>query len=80
LGVAMREQIKAVSTPFLFSLATFLVVFILVRQLSPIDGVLGWFKLCSIAAVGGIVYLFLLWRMDRELWNKLFLSWRRMLG
>jgi hypothetical protein len=76
----MRDQIKAVSTPFLFSLMTFLVVFLSVRQWSPIEGVLGWFKLCLIAAVGGAVYLLLLWRMDRELWNKLFLSLRMMLA
>jgi len=80
LGVEMRDQIKAVSTPFLFSLTTFLVVFLLVRQWSPIDGILGWFKLFSIATIGGIVYLLLLWRIDRELWNKLFLSLRMMLA
>jgi PST family polysaccharide transporter len=80
LGVEMRDQIKAVSTPFLFSLIIFLVAFLLIRQWSPIDGVWGWFKLCSIAAIAGIVYFLLLWRMDRKLWDKLFWGLRRMLA
>ena len=80
LGIEMRDQIKAISTPFLVSLIIFLVAFLLVRQWSPIDGILGWFKLCSIAAIGFVVYLLLIWRMDRELWNKLFLSLRKMLA
>jgi PST family polysaccharide transporter len=80
LGIHLWDQIKAVATPLLFSLVSFLVAFLLVRQWGPIEGLLGWLKLFSISGVGATIYIVLIWQLDRELWSTLFFSLRKMLA
>jgi PST family polysaccharide transporter len=78
LGIDLRDQLKAVANPLIFSLVSALAAFFLAREWGPIEGLLGWLKLLSIAGFGGAIYLLLIWRLDRELWNKFFVSLRRM--
>lgn len=78
LQVGNREQLKGLLSPLCFSALMFAAVYLLTRQSSPFEGLVGWIKLLSIIATGGMVYLLLIWLGNRELWTRLFLSLRQM--
>jgi len=80
LGIGAKEQFKAFASPLSLSVIMFALVYLLTKQLNPFEGVSGCIKLLSIVIVGAIVYLLLIWLVNRELCNRLFLSLRRMIS
>jgi teichuronic acid exporter len=80
LGIGVKDQIKAFVAPLSFSAIMFVAVYLLTKQLSPLEGAIGWIKLLSIAAVGAFIYLLLIWLFNRALWNRLLVSLRQMLS
>jgi PST family polysaccharide transporter len=77
LKVGVRGQLKAFGPPLLISLGMFVVVVLLVRLGSTFEGVIGWIKLLAIVVFGGTTYLVLARIFQRELWDQMFLSLRR---
>lgn len=73
LGISIKEQLQSLVSPLLFSLIMFSLVFIMVNQIGPLNGVLGWIKLLTTIATGAGIYLLLIWLAKRELWNELIL-------
>ncbi len=80
LGISIKDQLQSLVSPLIFSLIMFSLVFIIINQMSPLHGVLGWIKLLSIVAAGAGVYLLQIWLVKRELWNELILYLRQMIS
>jgi O-antigen/teichoic acid export membrane protein len=80
LGISIKEQLQTLVPPLIFSLIMFFLVFFIINQMAPLHGVLGWIKLLTTIAAGAAVYLLLIWRIKRELWNELILYLRQMIS
>ena len=80
LDIGIREQLKVFASPLLFSVVMYVTVSLLIQQISPLVGVIGWVKLLSTIAVGALIYPLLIWLGNRDLWNRLRWSLRQVLS
>ena len=80
LRIGSKEQLRGFISPLAFSMIMFAVVFLLMKQLSPFEGMSGWVELLSIVTAGATIYLLLIWRGNRDLWHRLFLSLRQIVS
>jgi PST family polysaccharide transporter len=80
LDISMIEQLRAVAIPFGCAAGMFAAAQLLIGMLEPLEGMMGWLKLLLVIVVSAVLYLFLLMRTSRELWNGLLSALRRMLS
>jgi O-antigen/teichoic acid export membrane protein len=80
LNLKISIQIRSLTIPLLYSSMMFISVLFLTLQLQPFTGILGWMKLFSIAMFGAALYILMIRFLNRELWNDLVLSVRRILA
>jgi O-antigen/teichoic acid export membrane protein len=80
LDIGIREQLKGLASPLLFSVVMYMAVTLLTKVLSPFVGLSGWVKLLSIIGVGALVYALLIRLCDRALWSQLHLRARQVLA
>ena len=80
LDIRIREQLKGFASPLLCSVVMYVAVFLLIQQMSPLVGVIGWVKLLAIVAAGALIYVLLIWLVNRDLWNRLRWSLRQVLS
>lgn len=79
LGISLKEQSKAIGTPFVCSGVMFVAAHVLINILKPFEGVIGWLNLLMVILISTMLYLFLLGVMRRDLLDDLLLAWRRIL-
>lgn len=77
LGVGAREQLKALASPFLFSLFMFVAVHGMREALSPFSGGSGWAKLLLISLTGALLYALLVRLLNPDTWHRIILSLRQ---
>jgi O-antigen/teichoic acid export membrane protein len=80
LDLRTREQLQGFVQPLVFAGIMYLVVSLMLRQLSPFVGLIGWVKLLSVVVTGALVYVLLLQLGDRRLWNQIRFSVRQILS
>jgi teichuronic acid exporter len=77
LKISIRDQARALGPTLLISLSMFAGLVFLTRHGSTYAGILGWGKLLTIIVLGAAAYLVALRIFQKELWDRLFLSMRR---
>jgi teichuronic acid exporter len=80
LHISLKQQFKSLASPLLFSLLMYLIVYMMVQQLAPFIGIVGWIKLILAVSVGIITYLSFLWITNRVLLQQLVISVRQVLS
>jgi teichuronic acid exporter len=80
LGIGLKTQISSFASSLPFALLMYILVLLMVRVMNPFVGLLGWVKLLSLISLGAVIYLFLLWLVNRTLWNELVHNLRRVLS
>jgi len=79
LGISTRDQLRVLAKPFGCTTAMYLAATLMVKIMSPFDGINGWLKLFGVIAVSAYVYLVLLRITGREVWDRLLLGARQAL-
>lgn len=80
LEIGIREQLQGFAQPLVFSAIMYLAVSLMMKQVSPLVGLIGWAKLLSVVAAGAVIYALLIWLGNRKLWNQLRFSARQILS
>ena len=80
LDIGIWEQLQEFGSPLACSFIMYLAVKFLTKQLSPLEGLIGWVKLLAMIVAGALLYLLLIWLGNRTLWNRLHQSVRQVLA
>ena len=80
LSVSVKEQMNSLVVPLGCAIPMHVLVLALSYLLSPFEGLVGWMKVSFMIVAGISIYVALLWRINRGLWQQLLLSTRRVVA